>query len=83
MNESMDQELQFFEFLTCCRHSLQIKMILFFCFFRYFINSINHRLDYQKYNVSLFLHSMSVYIGRYNITTDDAPRSFTAADNDE
>ena len=54
------------------------------CFFPpYFINSINHRLDYQKYNVSLFLHSMSVYIGRYNITTDDAPRSFTAADNDE
>ena len=52
-------------------------------FFPYFINFINRRLDYQKYNVSLFLHSMSVYIGRYNITTDDAPRSFTAADNDE
>ena len=69
------RELQFFKFLTCCRHS--------FVFFPYLINSINHRLDYQKYNVSLFLHSMSVYIGRYNITTDDAPRSFTAADNDE
>lgn len=69
------RELQFFEFLTCCRHS--------FVFFPYLINSINHRLDYQKYNVSLFLHSMSVYIGRYNITTDDAPRSFTAADNDK
>ena len=67
------RELQFLEFLTCCP--------LFF--FPYFINSINRRLDYQKYNVSLFLHSMSVYIGRYNITTDDAPRSFTAADNAE
>ena len=68
------RELQLFEFLP-------VETPLFF--FPYFINSINRRLDYQKYNVSLFLHSMSVYIGRYNITTDDAPRSFTAADNDE
>lgn len=68
------RELQLFEFLP-------VETPLFF--FPYFINSINRRLDYQKYNVSLFLHSMSVYIGRYNITTDDAPRSFTVADNDE
>ena len=74
------RELQFFEFLTCCRHLNKDDFVFFF---PYSINSINHRLDYQKYNVSLFLHSMSVYIGRYNITTDDAPRSFTAADNDE
>ena len=76
VNESMDQGATVPWVLN-----LLSTLLCFFSLF--FINSINRRLDYQKYNVSLFLHSMSVYIGRYNITTDDAPRSFTAADNDE
>ena len=81
VNESMDQGATVLWVLNLLSTLLTNKDD--FVFFSPFINSINHRLDYQKYNVSLFLHSMSVYIGRYNITTDDAPRSFTAADNDE
>lgn len=81
VNESMDQATTVLWVLNLLSTLLTNKDD--FVFFPYFINSINHRLDYQKYNVSLFLHSMSVYIGRYNITTDDAPRSFTTADNDK